>query len=184
MVNASNRREWLLPSDWLRQLEAGETPARFDQQPVEANAALGGCLEAFGATGDDFWLQQARRAFGEYSGAMTWVSIYDAQTGGCRDGLEIDRVNQNQGAESTRLPSLFPKCVCRSAVVAFQIPEKRLRRSSFNVLLRFGTVAACSTNSGILRAGVSPRRMLPARNRCLMTLNVRKRKARRRAGLP
>ena len=30
-----------------------------------------------------------------------WPWLYDAETGGCRDGLHIDRVNQNQGAEST-----------------------------------------------------------------------------------
>jgi glycosyltransferase involved in cell wall biosynthesis len=80
----------------------GEAPARYDQQPVEANAALGGCLEAFAATGDDFWLQQARKAFDWYLGGNDLgVSMFDAQTGGCRDGLEIDRVNQNEGAEST-----------------------------------------------------------------------------------
>jgi hypothetical protein len=27
--------------------------------------------------------------------------MYDSKTGGCRDGLHSDRVNQNQGAEST-----------------------------------------------------------------------------------
>jgi hypothetical protein len=27
--------------------------------------------------------------------------LYDPETGGCRDGLHPDRVNQNQGAEST-----------------------------------------------------------------------------------
>jgi len=29
------------------------------------------------------------------------VHLYDAVTGGCRDGLHPDRVNENQGAEST-----------------------------------------------------------------------------------
>jgi hypothetical protein len=29
------------------------------------------------------------------------LSLYDPKTGGCRDGLHTDRVNQNQGAEST-----------------------------------------------------------------------------------
>jgi hypothetical protein len=28
-------------------------------------------------------------------------SLYDASTGGCRDGLHADRMNENQGAEST-----------------------------------------------------------------------------------
>jgi hypothetical protein len=27
--------------------------------------------------------------------------LYDASTGGCRDGLHADRPNENQGAEST-----------------------------------------------------------------------------------
>jgi hypothetical protein len=29
------------------------------------------------------------------------LALYDSSTGGCRDGLHIDRVSQNQGAEST-----------------------------------------------------------------------------------
>jgi hypothetical protein len=29
------------------------------------------------------------------------VPLYDGTTGGCRDGLHPDRVNENQGAEST-----------------------------------------------------------------------------------
>jgi hypothetical protein len=29
------------------------------------------------------------------------VPLYDAITGGCRDGLHPERVNENQGAEST-----------------------------------------------------------------------------------
>ena len=29
------------------------------------------------------------------------VPIYDRATGGCRDGLHPDRINENQGAEST-----------------------------------------------------------------------------------
>ena len=29
------------------------------------------------------------------------IPLYDPVTGGCRDGLHPDRVNENQGAEST-----------------------------------------------------------------------------------
>jgi hypothetical protein len=29
------------------------------------------------------------------------VPLYDPTTGGCKDGLHPDRVNENQGAEST-----------------------------------------------------------------------------------
>jgi hypothetical protein len=29
------------------------------------------------------------------------MQVYDARTGGCRDGVHADRLNENQGAEST-----------------------------------------------------------------------------------
>jgi hypothetical protein len=77
-------------------------PARFDQQPLEANAMLSACLEAHGATGDEFWLQETRRSFDWFLGSNDLgTALFDAQTGGCRDGLHIDRANPNQGAEST-----------------------------------------------------------------------------------
>ena len=45
---------------------------------------------------------QAGKAFEWFHGSNDLgLALYDAQSGGCRDGLHIDRVNQNQGAEST-----------------------------------------------------------------------------------
>ena len=80
----------------------GEEPASFDQQPVEAHAMICACLEAHEATGDPYWLTQASKAFEWFQGGNDLgLALYDAQSGGCRDGLHIDRVNQNQGAEST-----------------------------------------------------------------------------------
>lgn len=76
--------------------------ARFDQQPVEIQAMVSACLEAYRLTGDPFWRQDARRAFEWFLGRNDLnVPIYDPTTGGCRDGLHPDRVNENQGAEST-----------------------------------------------------------------------------------
>jgi hypothetical protein len=44
----------------------------------------------------------ARRAFRWFLGQNHLNRfLYDASTGGCRDGLHADRVNENQGAEST-----------------------------------------------------------------------------------
>jgi glycosyltransferase involved in cell wall biosynthesis len=81
--------------------EGGEK-ARFDQQPVEACATISACLEAFRLTNEPQWLEEARRVFGWFLGKNDLhVSLYDASTGGCRDGLHPDRVNMNQGAEST-----------------------------------------------------------------------------------
>src|SRR5208283_3419991 len=80
----------------------GGARANFDQQPVEAHAMVSACLEAHRATGDSWWYEQAQRAFDWFLG---WndlgFELYSSNTGGCRDALHVDRVNQNQGAEST-----------------------------------------------------------------------------------
>jgi hypothetical protein len=80
----------------------GEPRAAFDQQPVEACAMVSACLVAHRVTGEARWLEHARRAFQWYLGQNSLLSpVYDARTGGCRDGIHVDRMNQNQGAEST-----------------------------------------------------------------------------------
>ncbi|MDB6137749.1 MAG: glycosyl transferase family 1, partial [Verrucomicrobiaceae bacterium] len=76
--------------------------ADFDQQPVEAQAMISACLEAFGVTRDDMWLREARRAFEWFLGRNDLgLPLYDSSNGGCCDGLHPDRVNENQGAESS-----------------------------------------------------------------------------------
>jgi hypothetical protein len=76
--------------------------AYFDQQPVEAQAMVSACLEAFRATQDPSWSREAKRAFEWFLGRNDLgLPLYDASTGGCSDGLHHDRVNENQGAEST-----------------------------------------------------------------------------------
>ncbi len=76
--------------------------ARFDQQPVEAGGAVSACLEAYRATGEDHWRKQAWSAFNWFLGDNDLqIALYDSTTGGCRDGLHPERVNENQGAEST-----------------------------------------------------------------------------------
>ena len=80
----------------------GEPRALFDQQPVEAGAMVSACLEAQRLTRDPAWAPRARRAFDWFLGHnQLQRPLYDASTGGCRDGLHPDRANQNQGAEST-----------------------------------------------------------------------------------
>lgn len=82
--------------------ERGSEQARFDQQPVEAQTMVSACLEAFRFSGEKEWHTEARRAFDWFIGRNDLnLPIYDPTTGGCRDGLHPDRVNENQGAEST-----------------------------------------------------------------------------------
>ena len=80
----------------------GGERARFDQQPVEAGGAVSACLEAHRITGDDRWRKEAWSAFNWFLGSNDLqIPMYDPTTGGCRDGLHPERVNENQGAEST-----------------------------------------------------------------------------------
>ncbi len=80
----------------------GGERARFDQQPVEGQAMVSACLEAYRITHDDHWRKEAQRAFEWFLGRNDLnLSIYDPATGGCRDGLHPDRPNENLGAEST-----------------------------------------------------------------------------------
>ncbi len=80
----------------------GSQRADFDQQPIEAWATVSACIEAYRATEEASWLNEARLAFEWFLGRNDLgVELYDASTGGCHDGLHPDRVNENQGAEST-----------------------------------------------------------------------------------
>ncbi len=80
----------------------GSEPAQFDQQPLEACATVSACVEAFRATKEPRWLNEAQTAFDWFLGRNDLgLDLYDPSTGGCFDGLQEDRVNRNQGAEST-----------------------------------------------------------------------------------
>lgn len=82
--------------------QRGGSPALFDQQPIEVQATVSACLDAHRITSDAEWFTQACNAFDWYLGRNDLgLFLYDPNTGGCRDGLHVDRVNQNQGAEST-----------------------------------------------------------------------------------
>ncbi len=103
----------------------GGVRANFDQQPVEAHATVSACLEAYRATSDVCWYEHAQRAFDWFIG---WndlgLELYSPETGGCRDGLHVDRVNGNQGAESTLafLLSLAEMRLAQNALTSFKEP--------------------------------------------------------------
>jgi hypothetical protein len=105
----------------------GGTRANFDQQPIEAQAMVSACLEAYRTTSDAWWNEQAQHAFDWFLG---WndlgLELYSSSTGGCRDALHVDRVNGNQGAESTLafLLSLVEMQVMQNAVTVFNQPAK------------------------------------------------------------
>jgi glycosyltransferase involved in cell wall biosynthesis len=80
----------------------GKERAMFDQQPIEAQATISACIEAYQATDDAAWIVEARRVFEWFLGRNDLgLALYDPGSGGCRDGLHMDRLSQNEGAEST-----------------------------------------------------------------------------------
>ncbi len=103
----------------------GGARASFDQQPIEAQAMVSACLEAYRTTSDVWWFEQAQRAFDWFIG---WndlgLELYSPESGGCGDGLHVDRVNGNQGAESTLafLLSLAEMRLAQNMVTSFREP--------------------------------------------------------------
>ena len=103
----------------------GGMRANFDQQPIEAQAMVSASLEAYRATSDRWWYEQAQRAFDWFIG---WndlgLELCSPKTGGCRDGLHLDRVNRNQGAESTLafLLSLAEMRLAQNMLTSFKEP--------------------------------------------------------------
>ncbi len=104
----------------------GHERANFDQQPIEAQVTISACIEAYHASGDMVWVTEARRAFEWFLGRNDLgLALYDSTTGGCRDGLHMDRLSQNQGAESTLafLLSLAEMQALQNALTSFKDPS-------------------------------------------------------------
>lgn len=73
----------------------------FDQQPLEAWAAIDAAAVAFRASGERSWLKHALAAYRWYLGKNDrGIALADIVTGRCRDGITPRGVNENCGAES------------------------------------------------------------------------------------
>ena len=84
---------------WYRR---GGVRARFDQQPIEADATVSACACAFDVTNDRSWLERVMLGFEWFLGRNDSDAVlYDDATGGCRDGLHSTGASENEGAEST-----------------------------------------------------------------------------------
>ncbi len=80
----------------------GGEKAQADEQALDAAAFVLAFRSASLATGDLRYLRRMRESFAWFLGAnRLHAPLYDEGTAGCRDGLGVASVNQNQGAEST-----------------------------------------------------------------------------------
>jgi glycosyltransferase involved in cell wall biosynthesis len=73
----------------------------FDQQPLEAQAAVEAARSAHAASRDPLWVAHARAAHAWFFGANDRGAVLaDIATGRCRDGITPRGANENCGAES------------------------------------------------------------------------------------
>ena len=75
--------------------------AEYDQQPVEAAAMTEAILSAYSATSQSSYWEAAKRVFNWFFGENTLkTAVYNADIGGCYDGITSQGLNLNMGAES------------------------------------------------------------------------------------
>jgi hypothetical protein len=73
----------------------------FDQQPLEAHAAIDAAVAAWRVTGEQRWTDHALCAWRWYFGGNDrGIVLADMATGRCRDGVTPRGANENCGAES------------------------------------------------------------------------------------
>jgi len=102
IIVQTDRRGHFVPIGNDGWLQRGGAPARFDQQPIEIQHTVSALIAAHKVTGQPSWLDDARRCHEWFLGRNdVQQPVVDTATGGSRDGLSPDGLNQNQGAEST-----------------------------------------------------------------------------------
>jgi hypothetical protein len=106
--------EWLLARETRRghlsvagqhgthQSDHADRKPQYDQQPIEVAAMADACLTAYTIIQDEKWLEGIRHTVAWFNGDNDLHEcMYIPSTGAAYDGLHADRVNLNQGAEST-----------------------------------------------------------------------------------
>jgi hypothetical protein len=82
--------------------ERGEPRPAFDQQPIEVSTLADACARAAAVDSREIWSAGLRAAVAWFQGDNDLGRpMWNPATGGGFDGLHADRVNANQGAEST-----------------------------------------------------------------------------------
>ncbi len=108
-----------------------QSPLRFDQQPLEAQATIDACAAAFEATGERQWADAAHRAYcwflGENDLGLMIASPLDES---CHDGLMPTGVNRNQGAESILALQLSSCAIARLPGASLERTARKLRNMS------------------------------------------------------
>ncbi|MFZ0010719.1 MAG: glycosyltransferase [Halobacteriota archaeon] len=107
----------------------GKHRALGDEQAIDVGALVEAFLDAYRITGKRQYYQNALECFSWFTGNnLLKLPIYDEGTGGCFDGLSLEKgVNQNLGAEST-----IAYLLCRLAFEEAEKPSQSRRKSTEN----------------------------------------------------
>jgi hypothetical protein len=104
----------------------GGEKACADEQAIDTTALVLAFGCAYAVTNDRHYLRRMREAFAWFLGANRLnLPLYDFATGGCRDGMGLAHVNQNQGAEST-------VCFLMALLEMFEVDGNRLEYAEVN----------------------------------------------------
>lgn len=80
----------------------GDARPGYDQQPIEVSTLADACARAAEVDPREIWPTTVLAAMAWFEGDNDLgLAMWNPMTGGGFDGLHADRVNQNQGAEST-----------------------------------------------------------------------------------
>ena len=101
LIDKTFRTNMYLPignSSWYKR---ERKRSQFDQQPEDPASMVLALTTAYEITAEEGYKNLARKCFSWFLGNNSLrQSLYDYHTGACYDGLQPDRVNLNQGAES------------------------------------------------------------------------------------
>ncbi len=102
LIRETVRDGMLIPVGTQGWYPRGGPKAEFDQQPIEAMAMVEAALAAFDITGRRQYADIAQTSGRWFLGDnILQLAVADPDRGSCHDGLHADRVNENEGAEST-----------------------------------------------------------------------------------
>ena len=101
LIDKTFRTNMYLPignSSWYKR---ERKRSQFDQQPEDPASMVLALTTAYEITAEEGYKNLARKCFSWFLGNNSLhQALYDYHTGACYDGLQPDRVNLNQGAES------------------------------------------------------------------------------------
>lgn len=102
LITHSFKETICVPIGQEKWYKKGRERAYFDQQPEEVTSIVSVLKIIYDITKNSHYKELMINAFNWFLGNnLLGQVVYDQETGGCYDGIQKDKINLNQGAEST-----------------------------------------------------------------------------------